>query len=188
MSDAFSAAEGGRRTNNGVMMGVIESIDRDAGTVRVQFEEDWTSADLPWVEAGAGGFRTRHDPSVGEQVMVACPGGDPAQGVVMGRLSRTASPLPDAAESETVIGLWSDGARDSYDADTHTRTIDVPAGGRIVLKVGASELVITEDSILLKSDAVDLGDEGGQPIGRVNDAISTSTSKIVAGSPKVKAV
>lgn len=204
MSDAFHAAEGGRRTTNLVLVGVVESIDRDAGTVRVTFEDDWTSADLRWAEAGAGAFRTRRDPSIGEQLLVFCPSGDPAQGVVAGRVPCDAFPLPEAEEGETVLGVWDDGARDSYKAETHLREISLPEGGqylviiggtqieasdeRIALKVGASELVITEGSILLKATSVDLGGTGGQPVGRVNDAITTSPPRIAAGSSKVKAV
>lgn len=203
MSDAFASAEGARRTTNTVLIGVIESIDRDAGTVRVTIEDDWTSADLRWAEAGAGGFRTRRDPSIGEQLLVFCPSGDPAQGIVAGRVPCDAFPLPEAEEGETVLGEWEDGARDSYKAEAHVREINLPEGGqylvtiggtrieasdeRISLKVGSGELRVVDGRIILFGE-VDLGGEGGKAIGRVDDAISTSLSKIVAGSPKVRAV
>lgn len=188
MFDAFATAEGRRRMNNALVVGNVTSVDRNAGTARVEFEDDWVSADLPWSEGSCGAFRTRYEPSVGEQVIVSCPAGDPAQGIITGRLASNATPLPEAAEGETVLGDWDDGARDSYHEPTSTRTIEIPAGGRLVLKVGASELVITDGSILLKSAAVDLGDEGGKAVGRIDDAISTSPPKIIAGATKVRAV
>ena len=203
MSDAFASAEGARRTSNTVLIGVVESIDRDAGTVRVTIEDDWTSADLRWAEAGAGAFRTRRDPSIGEQLLVFCPSGDPAQGIVAGRVPCDAFPLPEAAEGETVLGEWDDGARDSYKAETHVREISLPEGGqyrvtiggtsieasddRISLKVGSAELRIVDGKIILFGE-VGLGGEGGKAVARVDDAISTNLSKIVAGSPKVTAL
>ncbi|WP_018609435.1 phage baseplate assembly protein V [Uliginosibacterium gangwonense] len=69
---------------------------------------------LPWVELRGGTTRTWNPPTKGEQVIVLCPSGDPALGVVIPALNSDGIPPPDDSPS-THVTEYPDGARVSYD-------------------------------------------------------------------------
>ena len=69
---------------NMIRKGVIMAVDHTCKppTCRVSsgdLETDW----LPWFALAAGETRDWNPPTDGEQVMLFCPGGDPAQGGVL---------------------------------------------------------------------------------------------------------
>lgn len=106
-----------RLIHNLVRLGTIKEVDHAAARVRVQsggMLTDW----LPWIEGRAGTTRDWNPPTVGEQVVVFSPGGDPASGVVMTGLYRQAHPAPSG--DPNVIGRWyPDGTRVEYDHERH---------------------------------------------------------------------
>jgi phage baseplate assembly protein V len=211
MSDQlFPLAEAERRGTNHVMAGSIASVDLAAGRARVEFDEDgWTSDALPWIEVRAGALRTWSPPTVGEQVLVLSPSGEPAAGFILRGIFSTAFPAPSADANLTRL-IWADAARDDYDHVAHERTIELPAAGRLVLKVGGSTLTIEDGTITLEvgdstltvedgtitldADQVLLGPPGDRKaVARVGDLVnvtsgsSTGTWPIMAGSDAVKA-
>lgn len=202
MIDAFASAEAARRIENAILIGRVVEVDRQARRAKVEIEDGWTSAALPWIERRAGDVRSWSPPTVGEQCLILCPGGDPERGLVLPGVASDAFALdgdPELVELLETAG----GFADEIDAALNRRTITIPGGGelrvvcgaaqidmaddRITLKVGSAELIVSDGAITLKADTVNLGDVGGQPVGRVNDAISTAPPKIVAGSAKVRA-
>ncbi|MCG2663361.1 phage baseplate assembly protein V [Brevundimonas sp.] len=226
MTDAFILSEQGRRQANGLLFGVIETIDYEARRATVLFEEDWISAPLPWLERRAGAQRTSAPPSKGEQVAVLSLNGDPAAGLILPGVPSATFKPSDIREGLDLFETEG-GYRDQWDEDAKTRTIELPAGGRLDVTIAGSKAVevnedeiklsvgdltftlgdgalvfaiggsavarLTNDKITLKADVVlldgevDLGGEGGQPVARQNDAISTQLSRIIAGSGKVRA-
>lgn len=117
-----------RRIENLVTLGTIASVDYATARVRVEAGGMMT-APLPWLTARAGNARTWWPPSVGEQVLLLCPGGDPARGVVLPGIYTTASPAP--ADGEKLHHTaYPDGAVVSYDAEAHQLTATLPAGGK----------------------------------------------------------
>jgi len=106
-----------RLLHNLIRLGTISEVDHAAARVRVQSGElltDW----LPWIEGRAGTTRDWDPPTVGEQVVVFSPGGDPAAGVVLTGIYRQAHPAPSS--DPNVIGRWlPDGSRIEYDHAAH---------------------------------------------------------------------
>lgn len=93
---SFAGAEADRRLGNGVMLGVITAIDPASGRARVQVG-DLATPDLPVAQMRAGALSFWWMPQVGEQVVIACPSGDVAQGVVLASVYAGNAPSADAA-------------------------------------------------------------------------------------------
>ncbi len=106
--------------------GTVVSVDLDAGTARVQFE-DLITGDIPWLMPRAGKTRIYSPPSIGEQVLVIAPEADTDRCIIAGSLSSNAHPNP-AQDGSTTIA-FEDGARLAYDPATHALTIALPSGG-----------------------------------------------------------
>ncbi len=109
--------------------GIVVSVDLKAGTARVQFAEDLTTGDIPWLCARAGRTRIWSPPSVGEQVLVLAPEADTARGIIIGSLSSDAHPHP--ANDDSTLTEYQDRARIGYDPKTHTLTAILPAGATV---------------------------------------------------------
>lgn len=109
--------------------GVVVSVDHAAGTARVQFADELTTGDIPWLASRAGSIRTWSPPAIGEQVMVLAPEADTARGVIIGSLSSDAYPHP--ASDESVVTEYEDGARIGYDPTSHALTAVLPAGATV---------------------------------------------------------
>jgi phage baseplate assembly protein V len=109
--------------------GTVVSVDRDAGTARVQFADDLTTGDIPWLSSRAGSTRTWSPPAIGEQVAVLAPEADTARGIIIGSLSSDASPHP--ANDRSTLTEFEDGARIGYDPDAHSLTAILPAGATV---------------------------------------------------------
>lgn len=111
--------------------GTVVSVDLDAGTARVQFADDLTTGDIPWLCGRAGKTHVWSPPSIGEQVAVLCPEADSARGILIGSLSSDASPHP-ANDTSTVM-KFGDGATISYDPDGHSLTVYLPADATLMI-------------------------------------------------------
>lgn len=120
-----------RLIGNLLMLGVVVELDAGAARVRVDLDgmrSDW----IPWVAERAGaGVRCWNAPEVGEQVVVACPYGDPAQGVVLGSIFQDQHPAP-GARSSVHRTEYADGSCVEYDRQARRLTIDVGDGQVLV--------------------------------------------------------
>ena len=131
-----------------VREGVVVSVDHAAGTARVQFADELTTGDIPWLASRAGSTRTWSPPAIGEQVMVLAPEADTARGVIIGSLSSDAHPHP--ANDQSTLTEFEDGARVGYDPATHALTAILPAG--------ASVRIDADGGLKLKGDVTVDGD------------------------------
>jgi len=109
--------------------GVVVSVDHAAGTARVEFANELTTGDIPWLASRAGATRTWSPPAIGEQVMVLAPEADTARGVIIGSLSSDAHPHP--ANDESSLTEYDDGARIGYDPKSHALTAILPGGATV---------------------------------------------------------
>lgn len=98
----WSAAENDRRAANILMVGTIASVNADAARARVNFGE-LGSPEIPVGQMRAGALSFWWMPQVGEQVLVGCPGGDIAQGVIL--CSIFAGNAPSSNGGEPMIQL-----------------------------------------------------------------------------------
>ena len=94
MSGALAEAD--RRLENLIRVGRIVSVDPDAARAVVDFGS-FRSPPLMVGQLGAGVIQFWWMPSEGEQVVVACEGGDMAQGVIVAALYAGNAPSADAA-------------------------------------------------------------------------------------------
>jgi len=145
--------------------GVVVSVDHAAGTARVQFADELTTGDIPWLENRAGSTRTHSPPAIGEQVMVLAPEADTARGVIIGSLSSDAHPRP--ANDDSTLTEYKDGARIGYDPKSHALTAILPAGA--TLRIDA------DGGLVFKGDMTVDGDI------KSNGTITADTDVVGAG-------
>lgn len=101
-----------RRLDNLIRLGTIAAVDHARALCRVisgGLLTDW----LPWADRRAGTTRTWNPPTVGEQVLLLCPSGEPAAGIVITGVYTTAHDQPSASADEHVTD-YPDGARIAY--------------------------------------------------------------------------
>jgi phage baseplate assembly protein gpV len=93
---SYAAAEADRRVANLLQVGIVTSVNGANGKARVRVGD----LDLPEINVAqfrAGGMSLWWMPQVGEQVLVACPSGDAAQGIVLASIFAGNAPSADAA-------------------------------------------------------------------------------------------
>ena len=137
-----------RRLNNANSYGTIAAVDHGRGMVRVDVAgrlTDW----LPAPGLVGQNFRGVTPMRVGTQVLMSCPSGDPANGVLTGILYSAGLPPPDTSGDVDLL-LWNDGARVSYDSAAHAFLLDVPAGGTITASVAAASCVMSDTEIVIQ--------------------------------------
>lgn len=143
-----AATENDRKLANVAMIGTIAELDEATARVRVNADglvTDW----LPWSAGRAGpGVREWSSPEVGEQVVLLCPYGDPAQGIVLGSVYQDAHEAP-ANLKTTHRTEYADGAFVEYDREAHAMKIDVPSGGKIELTIGGTVLLLEDGKATL---------------------------------------
>ena len=131
------SAELMRLLSNIIRTGIISEVDEESWCVRVrsgELETGW----LRWNTTRAGAFNVWLPPSPGEQVVIACIGGNPETAMIIGSLWSDANPAPGKNLKEIVVSA-PDGAVFRYDADAgalsasgmRTATLDVTKGGKM---------------------------------------------------------
>lgn len=93
---SFAAAEADRRIENSIAIGVITAINPGSARARVTIG-DLTTPELPVAQLRAGALSFWWMPTVGEQVLVACPSGDVSQGVIVCSIFAGNAPSTDPA-------------------------------------------------------------------------------------------
>lgn len=137
-----------RRMHNVASYGTIAEVDHGRGRVRVDIAgrlSDW----LPVPGLVGNNFRGVMPMRPGTQVLVTCPSGDPANGVLSAILYSAALPPHDTTGNLDGL-LFNDGARFEYDSAAQAALIDVPAGGKVTVHVAAANLEVTNEAITLK--------------------------------------
>lgn len=124
MAAMHEIAELFRLISNLVRIGTVFAVDLASQPARVRVASgDLQSNWLPWLELRAGSTMTWNPPTIGEQVVLLCPDGDPAAGVVLMGLNSDAIPAPSASAAEHVT-LYPDGARIVYDHEAGQLTAE----------------------------------------------------------------
>lgn len=149
MTEGRHIAETERTRANLMQVGTIAEADYASARVRVTIG-GLVSAWLPWITGRAGGDRTWAAPEIGEQVLVACPDGDPASGVVVGAIYQADHGAP-ADSADVHRTTYSDGAVIEYDRAAHALRASLPDGGSVTLTspggitISAPQVSITGD-------------------------------------------
>lgn len=131
-----------RLLENIIRTGVIFAVDEKKWRVRVRsgnLETGW----LRWNAPRAGEFNIWIPPSVGEQVSIACIGGNPETAIVLGSLYSNDHPAPGNSLKEIVITA-PDGAVVRYDADAG----ELEATGMQTAKIQAAVGVMLDTPVV----------------------------------------
>lgn len=122
-----------RRVSNAVIIGTVSEVDAKKYRYRVKsggLETDW----LPMASPRAGDTRIYSSLNKGEQVIVAAPGGDLAQGVIVGSVATNETQAGDKANIHRTE--YPDGTAVEYDHDAKSFKMDVADGGSFTLAIG----------------------------------------------------
>ena len=152
-----------------VREGVIVSVDHAAGTARVQFADELTTGDIPWLASRAGSTRAWSPPAIGEQVLVLAPEADTARGIIIGSLSSDANPHP--ANDEQTLTQYGDGALIGYNPASHALTAILPKG--------ATVRIDADGGLSFKGDVIVDGDIK-------SSGTITATADVVGGGKSLK--
>lgn len=138
--------------------GLVARVDHASARCTVTLDEGVESPPMPWLAPRAGDTRIWAPPSVGEQVLVLCPGGEIGAGIVVGGVFCNANPPP--MDEPLVLARFRDGAIFSYDPDASELLMQLPSGATTVLHSdGGIDLVgdVTVTGTLTASEDVRAG-------------------------------
>ncbi|MFD0726968.1 phage baseplate assembly protein V [Lysobacter brunescens] len=130
-----------RELQAATLFGTIESVDVATATCRVRSGDILTDA-VPWAAQRAGTTRRWSPPTVGEQVVLLCPGGDTHGAVALLGLYTTSNAAPSASADEDVTE-YPDGTRIVYNHAAKKLTATLADGGEI--DITATKIKITGD-------------------------------------------
>jgi phage baseplate assembly protein V len=154
---AMEANEVLRLSRNLIRKGRIVAVNPAAPACRVATVTDGqglTTDWIPWIAAAAGATREWLPPTEGEQVILLCPMGDPAQGVALCGLYSDASPAPD--DSAAIHSrVYPDGAVFRYDHAAHTLKVELPAGANITV-IAPGAVTVHTGRAAIEADTVTL--------------------------------
>lgn len=157
MRDDQRHADVQRRIANTAFIGTVEQLDAGAARVRVRAGELLTGW-MPWTVRRASRDIEWWAPEIGEQVLVVCPGGDPAQGVVIGAFYQAAHPAP--ADRETVRVIDHDNWL-RVEIDRESRKVTITLDGELEAAVTGEVTVQSESKITLRAPSVIISSLGG---------------------------
>lgn len=112
----MSLADHARRIESIIRTGTIAAVDHGAVRCKVRSGGLLTTW-LPWIAIRAGTTRTWSPPTVSEQVLLLCPSGEPAAGIVLLGLNSDSIDTPSHSQDEWVID-FPDHARITYNHAT----------------------------------------------------------------------
>lgn len=105
-----------RLLRNLIRIGTVSAVNLDGGLCRVDTGKN-TTGWLHWLSARAGKTRSWNAPSVGEQVLVLCLGGELDTGFVLPGIFSDANPAPSAS-ADALHWSFPDGAVIEYEPET----------------------------------------------------------------------
>lgn len=139
----MDSAEILRLLENLLRLGTVAEVQH-AKPPRVRVKTGGITTDwLPWVERRAGGTRTWSPPTIGEQVLLLCPSGEPRNGVVLCGIPSDDIDVPSHSADETVT-LYADGATTTY--NHASGTLSVTGIQKVIVEAATSVLVKCPDT------------------------------------------
>lgn len=162
--------------------GAILEVDHQAALCRVasgELQTNW----IPWMTIAAGTTRDWRPPTIGEQVVLLCPGGDPAEAVAVCGIYSTKAPAPSNSP-DTHTRIYPDGAAVEYNHKAHRLTVVLPAGGEILVE-SPSTVTIRTASVRLEADLVVIDAPSTQMTGNLAVAGSLAVTGAMTGGGKL---
>lgn len=176
----FSLVELSRRLENLIRIGTIAEVDYAAARVRVAYGEDeqgqvvktdW----LPWLTRRAGNDIDWWAPELNEQVLLVCPSGELALGVVLPAIYQNDYPAPANAETIRRVN-FGDGSFVEYDRAAHKMTVTNNGGDTLVNTVGNLDAAVGGDASVNAGGNVDIDAGGNATVDAANIILNGGTS------------
>lgn len=155
-----------RRMENLIRPGTVDAADYAAARVRVRSGDlltDW----IPWFTQRAGNDRDWWAPEEGEQVVLLCPSGDPAQGFALPAGFQQAHPAP-ANSADVHRREYADGSFVEYDRAAHRLIVTVNGGdvqlnatGNVDAAIGGNLEAIADGHAKVTANNIELDGAGG---------------------------
>ncbi|MFM2041551.1 MAG: hypothetical protein RLY86_127 [Pseudomonadota bacterium] len=138
-----------RRLHGMASLGSIADADHARGLIRVRVGTRVTGW-LPVPGIVGHNFRGHTPVKVGMQVLLLCPGGDPATAVPVQVLYSNADPSPESRPDTDVL-LWLDGTRLEYDSAAQRLIIHTP--GQVLVDSQGPVTVTSQADVTVTSAA-----------------------------------
>ncbi|MDO6408667.1 phage baseplate assembly protein V [Pantoea phytobeneficialis] len=143
-----------RLLRNVIRIGTVSAVNLDGGLCRVDTGKNTTDW-LHWLTTRAGKTRSWNAPSVGEQVLVLCLGGELDTGFVLPGIFSDDNPAPSAS-ADALHWSFPDGAVIEYEPETGAlmatgiKTATIKAAVKILLDVPEVECTTLLKTATLK--------------------------------------
>ncbi len=151
-------------------IGTVLTVDRAEArcTCRIGDAVDGAIETPPirWLAPRAGQTRIWSPPSIGEQVIILCPGGELAGAVALPGI--VSDIFPPIGNDQTEMVSYNDGAQISYDPIGHILTATLPAG---------STLDVTADTVRITGDVQITGDVTATGIMHSDDDVTAGANR-----------
>lgn len=164
--------------------GTILEVDHQAALCRVasgELQTNW----IPWLAIAAGTTRDWRPPTTGEQVLLICPGGDPADAVALCGIYSDKAPAPSNSK-DTHTRIYPDGAVLEYDHQAHRLTVTLPEGGEILVDAPAAVTIRTKTAKVV-ADLVEIDAPTTKMTGDLDVAGKVSAGQDITTPADVKA-
>ncbi|WP_321815688.1 MULTISPECIES: phage baseplate assembly protein V [unclassified Paraburkholderia] len=106
---------------------------------------------IPFLSLRAGTTREWNPPTKGEQVILFCPMGDPAQGVALAGLNSENFPAPSTSAGKH-LRVYPDDAVIEYDHAAHALTATLPDGATVLIVAPGAVNVQTKNATVQADD------------------------------------
>jgi phage baseplate assembly protein V len=140
-AEAFAISEHARMISNMIRVGSVVELDTEKGLVKVRaggVVSDW----IHFAADRAGPVRRWNPPRPGEQVVIACPGGELEHGVVLGSIYQDKYPHGGTSKYQDRT-VYPDGSVVEFNAETHTLTVTAAKEGKVVINCKNAEIKAT---------------------------------------------
>lgn len=173
----FTSADLFRRVRDIIRRGVVAEVQLSPPRCRVSFGGDHKTGWLQWYTLATSERVDWSAPEVGDPVTVLSEGGNLRGGVVLTGLLVDDRGSPSSNPHEHVTA-YRDGARQTYDTDTHTLTWQgVPDGVVRIIAESKVEIVGNDEVTLTSENVVNIN--GGKVINARAQTINANASESV---------
>jgi len=159
-----------------IRLGTIQSVDLVKARCIVRYgdpdgEDEAETPPIRWLTPRAGLTRIWSPPSVGEQVLLLCP--DAQLGAAIALLGIVQDAFPPLGDSKAEAIEWEDGAKITYDPQTHALTAILPASATAVIEAPGG--------ITLRGDVTIEGDLAVQGAAQVDETLTAAEDVVADG-------
>lgn len=151
--NGYNVAELTRRLHNMIQITTVTETDESNRVFRVRLEDE-DSAELPWPAEVGRNFRRWRPLRIGQQVVIASPGGDPAQAVMIGELyapqGETVAIETPADPADLDVIEFDDGTVLQYDSGAHVLSVST-AGDTVINVKGNADVRVSGDAQLIST-------------------------------------